>query len=643
MRVYVAVAARRTTTGLSGGLSGAVEDAARASLPFETVQHDRWEDRDGTRLVAAWSNEPGQPDRPLLSRKGAGVRGFSGYLTDDPPTVAEIATAGADLGVGGVWSLFAADGDRVAATTCASGVESVFYAVTDDLVVVGNRALLVHLVVQPDGPVADLVGLAGVLNSGYCVTDRTAFEGVRCLAPGSRVTCDREGRVEVGTYGDDLAGATAVDVTQALVSSVAPLRALGQPVRLGLTGGRDSRLLAALLVRAGVPVVTHTSGLSDDPDVVVAGEVASRLGVTHQVGPPKGARVEDGTVTFDVRSRVREAVVLGEGMLSAYDRVGRIDDHYNATTAPFAGSGGELLRAYYGGSFEGLRDREAVVRVMRSRMRRTVKRMTPSARAAYEADTEPWSTLARHDGVASLEEFYVRQRLGRWTGAARGSASIGSLARRPYLDHRVVRAVRGVALADRTGERFVADVLDELSPGLADLRFAGRRWEFDDEPPADADDAARCAWERRAPVRNDHGDEPGFNWRTDVPEVRQELADIITGAPDVFWELVDRRRVTEFVSRTHDRTRGDTVTMWHLATVAAALTHDFYVGPARFDRSRHEAAAARPAVDARAGQAGNVVAAARSVARSAARLTARPTARPTARATARRVLVLLRG
>ena len=33
--------------------------------------------------------------------------------------------------------------------------------------------------------------------------------------------------------------------------------------------------------------------------------------------------------------------------------------------------------------------------------------------------------------------------------------------------------------------------------------------------------------------------------------------------------------------------------MWHLATVADALTHDFYVGAARFDQTRSEVVSTR--------------------------------------------------
>jgi len=589
MRSFVAVFSRRPDPVSRDR----VREAARRALPFRTdgTPEELWTDESGRVLVAAWSNEPPQPDRPLLTTTADGVVGYSGYVHGPVPGPHDL-TDGPAPRLGGVWSLFGASGDGVTALTCASGAEVVFYAETSDLVVVGSRALLVHLIADPAGPEADLTGLSGVLNSGYCVTTRTAFVGVRALSPGERVRCDASGALSVAAYDAESAAASATDVADALVASVAPLKTIDHPVRLGLTGGRDSRLLLALLTSAGVPVTTYTSGQADDPDVVVASEVAARLGIDHKVTPPRGAKVEDETVTVDVRSRLREAVVLGEGMLSAYDRVGRIDDSYNSHIIPFSGSGGEILRAYYAGSLKDLDDSAAVVRSMRGRLFSTTKRMTSEARAAYEADTAAWMAAAASLGAGALEDFYVRQRAGRWTGAARSSASIGSLARRPYLDHLVVDAVRRVPLRERTSERLIADLLDVLAPSLSDVRFAGRRWKFDEIAPTDP--AARAEWKSRAPVQGAHGDGAGLNWRTDLPEVRHELAAIITAAPPTFWELAHRKRVTEFLTPLDGRSRADTVAMWHLATIADALANDFYASGAKFDGGGTELAAALP-------------------------------------------------
>src|SRR6202030_4817466 len=73
----------------------------------------------------------------------------------------------------------------------------------------------------------------------------------------------------------------AREVAEGLVAAVAPLRDAGSPVELSLTGGKDSRLIAAALVKAGVPVVARTHGFADHPAVVVAAEIARLLGIEH--------------------------------------------------------------------------------------------------------------------------------------------------------------------------------------------------------------------------------------------------------------------------------------------------------------------------------------------------------------------------
>lgn len=571
MRVFLGVVVRRS--GLE--ISERVQDAARRSLPFADGRGgvDSWASGDRQAQVFTWSNEPVQPDRPLLQRQGEdkAVLGFSGYAIGQPLD-AESLLRGEPLGrQGGVWSAIGGSDGGVVSLTCASGAESVFYAETPELLVVGNRALLVHLVADPSGPHHDPVGLASIISAGYAVTDRSSFEGVRALRPATAVRLTPSGGLSVAPV--EFA-AEPLPLAEALRASVEPLRAAGEQVQLGLTGGRDSRLIVALLRAADVSVSTRTSGLPDDPDVIVATEVAAALGVPHRVTPPMGATVAESQVTVDVQGRLKEAVVLADGMLTGYDRVGRIDDVYKPAMNPFGGSGGEILRGYYAGAVKDPSDPAAVLTYMRGRLFGSAKRLTRETRAAFEADAQVWLTDAERTGAAALEDFYVVQRTGRWTGAARGSASIGSLAQRPYLDHEVVRSVRAVSLAERMSERLIAELLDDLAPQLRNVRFAGRRWKFDESAPLDP--RQREAWDARAPVIGAHGDQASFNWRLDLPEVRAELVSVVMDAPAAFWQIADRRRVEEMVLSERPSSRQEVMRTWHLATVAAALSNGFW-------------------------------------------------------------------
>ncbi|MGH8836715.1 MAG: asparagine synthase-related protein [Actinomycetes bacterium] len=572
-----------------------LHSAARRALPFaaDGEPDALWCSDTGDVVLVAWHNEPPGGATPLIVKHPLdGAAGNSGYLSNHE--------LGADLvdrpekrlsELGGVWSLFAATSAGLFAATSSSGAEPVFYAETPERAVVGNRALLVHLVAHPPGPMPDLVGLAGVFNAGYCVTDRTAFQGVRVLGAGRTLRVSSAG-LALADHDVVGPGVTAVQIADALLDSVAPVAALNRPVSLGLTGGRDSRLVAALLTRAGALVTARTSGLPDDPDVVVATQVAEVLGIRHRVGPPMGAQVSDSTVTFDVRGRLKEAVVLGEGMLGAYDRVGRIDDKFQPACVAVTGGGGEILRGYFAALIKDVKDRAAAERFLRTRLFRDRRLYASDLLKEYDTDVAPWLERVRELGADALEEFYVSQRVARWTGAARGSASIGSLAWRPYLDHRVVRLVRAIPVANRVNESLIAALLDEFVPQLAQVRFAGKRWKFDKVPPKDP--VKLADWEARAPVVGRHGDRADFNWRTDVPEVIAALRNVIMDAPADFWILADRRQVEALVTGRRHRSRNDVVRMWHMATVAASLASKFETGPDRLHPKSSTVVAARP-------------------------------------------------
>src|SRR5262249_57325822 len=106
---------------------------------------------------------------------------------------------------------------------------------------------------------------------------------------------------------------------------------------VSITGGKDSRLVIAALIAAGVPVRARTHGFPGHPDVLIAAEIARRLGIEHEVRMPSSPGEE-----VDVLGRIRATVLVADGMLSAFENVGRADPQPSpALTA--GGHGAELL------------------------------------------------------------------------------------------------------------------------------------------------------------------------------------------------------------------------------------------------------------------------------------------------------------
>jgi hypothetical protein len=383
----------------------------------------------------------------------------------------------------------------------------------------------------------------------------TPFTGVAAVSPSTTLRLLDGAVTRSRAPGAGTAGAGgARDVADGLVAAVAPLRDAGAPVELSLTGGKDSRLIAAALVKAGVPVVARTHGFADHPDVVVAAEIARRLGIEHVVRTPAapGQRV-------DVLARIRATVLVADGMLSAFENVGRPDPAASpALTA--GGHGGELLRGGYAetagrrGAAGGLRrvlspaSRAArSAELLRRLTTRHIGLIRPGPAAAYVASLAAWAPPLASHPLRALDDFYLVNRAGRWSAAARQAYLLRERLVQPLFDDRVVLAARGVPLADRVSGALSAAVLAELAPALADVPLAGK-------PPA--------------------GTQSPFDWRRQYGDavttfLRGYVLDL--GTTSGLFDVVNRQATEKLLTPPH----ADRATVWALATVACLASGDY--------------------------------------------------------------------
>jgi hypothetical protein len=358
----------------------------------------------------------------------------------------------------------------------------------------------------------------------------------------------------------------AREVAEALVAAVAPLRAVGRPVELSLTGGKDSRLVAAALVAAGVAVEARTHGFADHPDVVVAAEIARRLGIEHIVRTPAAP----GQHT-DVLGRIRSAVLVADGMLSAFENVGR-PDPTRSPVITAGGHGGELLRGGYaetaggGGAAAGLRAALAPAR-RAARSAELLRRLTTKhlgllrrgPAAGYVASLAPWTGALARSPLPALDDFYLVNRAGRWSAAARQAYLIREYLAQPLFDDRVVLAARQVPLADRISGTLIEGVLTELCPALVDIPLAGKPPVPKAQPPTGAAMGAAHA---------------SFDWRRQYGSaIATFMRDYILdqGAAGGLFEVVQRSAAEKLLTPPHE----DRVSVWALATMACLLSGDF--------------------------------------------------------------------
>jgi hypothetical protein len=548
--VFFTLAVSAATAEGCTALTGRALDVELSVMPVPGPATVAWRSADGRAALLHW-----------------------GEACDSSASSASAASSASHAGT--IWAgAPGEDSAAVYARTSVTRVDPVYLAEVPGAVIVADRATWAAWTSSRlDGH--DPLHLCALLNPGFPLGPVTPFSGVTAL-PGSTVLRLLNG-ARARVAGDAIAGGGrpgAGGVADALVAAVAPLRDAGTPVQLSLTGGKDSRLIAAALVKASVPVTAVTHGFADHPDVVVAAEIARRLGIEHVVRTPTapGQRV-------DVLGRIRATVLVADGMLSAFENVGRPisastgSSGSSGSSAALAvtagGHGGELLRGGYAetagrpGASGGLRGALGPARSA-ARSAELLRRLTTKhlglirrgPAAAYVASLAPWTPRLARRPLPTLDDFYLVNRAGRWSAAARQAYLLRERLVQPLFDDGVVLAARTVPLADRVRGTLSAAVLTELSPALADIPLAGK-------PPAGAGPASTGA---------------PFDWRRQYGEaVASFLRGYILdeGAAGGLFDVVSRPAAEALLTTSAEPPHADRATVWALATLACLTSGDY--------------------------------------------------------------------
>jgi hypothetical protein len=430
----------------------------------------------------------------------------------------------------------------VYARTAIARVDPVYVAEVPGAVIVSDRATWAAWTANRLDDHDPLLACA-LLNPGFPLGFMTPFRGVSALAPSTTVHVLNGTLTAAAADGGADAQGSAAAVAAALVEAVTPLRKAGRPVELSLTGGKDSRLVAAALVAAGVPVLARTHGFADHPDVVIAAEVARRLGIEHDMRVPAapGQKV-------NVVGRIRATVLVADGMLSAFENVGRPDPVVSSAITA-GGHGGELLRGGYAEAASGRRATAVrAAELLRRLTTRHLSLLRRGAAAGYVASLAPWTTALARGPLSALDDFYLVNRAGRWSAAARQAYLIRESLVQPLFGDSIVAAARAVPLAARTSGELSRAVLAELCPALTDVPLAGKA-------PAGTGQAS-------------------FDWRRQYgAEIASFLCDYTLGlgTSGGLFDVVNRSAAEKALTPPHR----DPATVWALATLACLLSADY--------------------------------------------------------------------
>jgi len=456
------------------------------------------------RVIVGETGYDGYPLRRVETECGTAVLEGRLYDVDDVEghleRVASLVDAGDVEGVrewvgnrDGDFLLVVTDGDAVAVLNDAFGRLPTYHATVDDTVLVSRELRFVREFARRRGEPLDLdrLAVAQQLCFGYPLGDRTVFEGVRTVPPGSLLDVD-DGVEIASVYDHDFercrnAGvsleANADALADRLVTACEDRSIPGRQSVVSLSGGLDSRTLAAAYVEAGLPATAATfqrSGGRNADEVATAGRVADVLGLEWSV-----AAVEQSD---DRRSTLLETKqgmnYLGMGHL--LDFLEQLREAYGAPVY-VTGDGGDkvlvdvepsrelesesALVEYAIGANSRMSPGEAaaVANVRERRLRESVGRRI---RSYPESDLARKYVhfLVRERGINYLIHGEDRNRYFVWSVAPFYSLPVFEYAMNCPADQKRYRALHAAVL-----ERFEPDLVDVTYPNY-DAPITSRRY-----------------------------------------------------------------------------------------------------------------------------------------------------------------------
>lgn len=351
-----------------------------------------------------------------------------------------------------------------------------------------------------DVPPSSSVGWSAFMTVGWFLGSDTPFAGISVLPPGCRVTATDSSDAPVLSEASDVFGAViarsisgesmpAEVASEALVSFFREMYTfIDAPIRIGLSGGRDSRIVAAAALRAEVPAELYTR-YPPDFDLDLARTLVQRLpgaerrwSFTSRISNADSQRAEAGKISMppttdddEAQAPLLQKAMSFHAMFDGDRAPNGLYAAWGPTNRPMekvtlSGAAGEFCHPtfYTQGAFEKATSAEQLARQVLGRFPRLL-RARPNVMSVAAAAVEQVTTRATRAGVAGihlLHYFYIFGRFRRW---ADGNKSIDTLL--PLLAQGFALAAASQPVQTRFSSAFQRQVINDMIPEWSDIPF----------------------------------------------------------------------------------------------------------------------------------------------------------------------------
>ena len=370
------------------------------------------------------------------------------------------------------------------------GMEQVYYICRGDMWLVSNSVNLISRISKASA--LDSLGLSLFLSIGWVGGDRTLKHDIRVI-PGGQRWIWQQGNAEPEqkpyfspsglTHQRErvLRKADVERLAEELKETCHILAKNYGDLKCALTGGRDSRLLASVLIGAGIPANYYTSGAPSSADVEIGTHIAKTFNLPHTVNYQTA-----NNVLNEWESACWRLINQHDGMISLWqiaDVLGN-PSHIEHLNVNMWGIGGEIARGFYSEPeiFVFRYGKEAMQQFLIKRLKFEQAHDSLISRKVLiltKSYLQRFVERAIDEGIPPLDVpdvFYMHDRVRRWAGSnARKGISTGDrfslLCTRSF-----VQAAFTIPALHRYSESLHYELIKLLVPELHSVPFEKGPW-----------------------------------------------------------------------------------------------------------------------------------------------------------------------